>query len=81
MFYLQAAGTHAPVQGTQPWLGLQGGLTAQRQSQAVDNITVILEAIGESARQSPMSEFDRSVRLQKTERSSDVAPVGVGELA
>lgn len=46
MFYLQAA------------LATIGAeYTAQRQSQAVDNIAVILEAIGARGRESPLSEF------------------------
>ena len=52
MFYLQS--TIAPATGTR-W-------TAQRQSQAVDNIAVILEALGERGRESPLSEFDPSRR-------------------
>lgn len=46
MFYLQAA---VALQPGSSW-------TAQRQSQAVENIAVILDALGERGRECPMSE-------------------------
>jgi hypothetical protein len=58
MFYLQAALASSPVganSGTDGW-DMDGVNTAQRQSQAVENLLVILEAIGEKGRQAPLSE-------------------------
>ena len=51
MFYLQASGTNASASPS--W-------TAQRQSQAVENIVVILEALGARGRQSPLSTYSSS---------------------
>lgn len=50
MFYLQAAVAQQPGAS---W-------TAQRQGQAVDNIAVVLDAMGERGREGPLSEFKNS---------------------
>lgn len=56
MFYLQAAVGASSNPGFAPAQSDVGGLTAQRQSQAVDNIAVVLEALGERGRESCLSE-------------------------